>query len=392
MSMSVGRPVGPTAPIPNQTQVRVAPPVASEASAQPVSIPQHSKESFGRIGQTVVGKTSETVNPSQGGLQVKQGIDLADGCQLLELGQGLMSSPVVSEEFGKIAVETQTIVSSASDSSEIINNKPPISAVSGAQDLVPVLLTGGPIKPALVDIHTNDLFKDVIAQFKTKTLSEEDDPNQELAIELVNVLATKYGSIPYEVTKTIENLLQNMGSPDKLLQPHVQGLGGTEGAGDQSSGAAGHYVNSPMSSICQLLSNPNIDRSQVFANFSSLSELPDKNINPDLKPAFKAIITGVLQEIAFPESINQHSRSTCVAASVQISLALTNPVKYIQIMYDLVSSPQPAKAQAAPTKTPISRSSFRPTAGKASRATETPATRVIQKINFKSPRGNVIKV
>lgn len=99
MSTSIGRPVSPTFTTPVKSQVKVSPPVASEPSVQTPSPPLHTQESFSTARQSVVGKSTETVNPNQGGQQIKQGIDQVDGEQLMEQGQMLMESPILKQEF-----------------------------------------------------------------------------------------------------------------------------------------------------------------------------------------------------------------------------------------------------------------------------------------------------
>lgn len=99
MATPIGRPVSPTYTPATPPAARVAPP-ASTPPALETSKPVQTQESFGAARQSVVGKSTETVNPSQGGAQVKQGIDQVQPGQLLEQGQGLMESPVVKSEFG----------------------------------------------------------------------------------------------------------------------------------------------------------------------------------------------------------------------------------------------------------------------------------------------------
>jgi len=98
MATPIGRPVSPTYTPATPPAARVAPP-ASSSPALETSKPVQTQESFAAARQSVVGNSTETVNPSQGGAQVKQGIDQVEPGQLLEQGQGLMESPVVKAEF-----------------------------------------------------------------------------------------------------------------------------------------------------------------------------------------------------------------------------------------------------------------------------------------------------
>ena len=98
MATPIGRPVSPTYTPATPPAARVAPP-ASTPPALETSKPVQTQASFAAARQSVVGKSTETVNPSQGGAQVKQGIDQLEPGQLFEQGQGLMESPVVRQEF-----------------------------------------------------------------------------------------------------------------------------------------------------------------------------------------------------------------------------------------------------------------------------------------------------
>lgn len=108
MSMSIGRSVSPTYTAPTQTQPQVAQAAASNSAVQTPSQTQHTQASFGALGQTVVGKGSEMVNPSQGGQQVKQGIEQADGGQLLEQGQSLLEPPALQSEFSSVSAPQES--------------------------------------------------------------------------------------------------------------------------------------------------------------------------------------------------------------------------------------------------------------------------------------------
>ncbi|PIQ23933.1 hypothetical protein COW64_21655 [bacterium (Candidatus Blackallbacteria) CG18_big_fil_WC_8_21_14_2_50_49_26] len=107
MATPIGRPVSPTYIPASPPEARVAPPASSEPASE-TRKPVQTQESFGAARQSVVGKSTETVNPSQGGAQLKQGIEHGDGAQLLEQGQSLMESTVIQQEFS----DTSSTVSS----------------------------------------------------------------------------------------------------------------------------------------------------------------------------------------------------------------------------------------------------------------------------------------
>lgn len=101
--MSVGRPVGPTYSAPTPPSAQVVKPTTADPVAQEPSPAPNTQAAFGAARQSVVGKTAETVNPSHGGAQVKQGIEQTDGGALLEQGQSLLANAVVQSEFGSPA-------------------------------------------------------------------------------------------------------------------------------------------------------------------------------------------------------------------------------------------------------------------------------------------------
>ncbi|PIQ23137.1 hypothetical protein COW36_00230 [bacterium (Candidatus Blackallbacteria) CG17_big_fil_post_rev_8_21_14_2_50_48_46] len=105
----------------------------------------------------MVGKTTETVNPSQGGQQVKQGIDQADGGQLLEQGQSLMESPMIQREFGG--------VSSFSPQSVVVSDPSPTNRIEGLYQHA---------SQAIQALHSADSYNEAQAQLETalQTINE----------------------------------------------------------------------------------------------------------------------------------------------------------------------------------------------------------------------------
>lgn len=152
------------------------------------------------------------------------------------------------------------------------------------------------------------------------------------------------------VRNAITSLIKTMQFPEDsnelgpLTKPHIQGVGGTGGREEQGSGAAGHYVNSPLASIHQIVNNKAIDHGVVFKEIEKLSNRHGTaNLHDGVKGNnFGQFVSGVLQEVASPISINQHARSTCAAAVAQKKLAIESPQKYIELMTNLVSkTPDP---------------------------------------------------
>lgn len=108
MATPIGRSVSPTYMAPIQPQERVSQPISSEPSIQTLNKLSNTQASFSAARQSVVGKSTETVNPSQGGQQVRHGIEQGDGGQLLKQGQSLLESPRIKQEFGAVSSTPQT--------------------------------------------------------------------------------------------------------------------------------------------------------------------------------------------------------------------------------------------------------------------------------------------
>ena len=124
---------------------------------------------------------------------------------------------------------------------------------------------------------------------------------------------------------------------DELISAEAQGLGGDDlkPATDKVVGTSegGHYVNSILSSIREII-RENRFTPEVMEALKNLESAP---LHEDLKTQKTAIIRSALQDIAFPNSINQHSKGTCAPTTIQIMLALQQPERYLDVLTGLVS-------------------------------------------------------
>ena len=143
----------------------------------------------------------------------------------------------------------------------------------------------------------------------------------------------KYDKLSVEQKKALSAFLQQF-DPTELMAASVQGKQG-EAARSllTGSGEAGHYVNSLLNSLAQLIQTDRLSPDLLKA----VNDLATAELHPDLHDQRQALLSSSLQNIAFPEKINQHARGTCAAGAVEIMLAVEDPVLYVQIMQGLAS-------------------------------------------------------
>ena len=328
MATPIGRPVSPTYTAATPPAARVEQP-ASTPPALETSKPVQTQASFAAARQSVVGKSTETVNPSQGGAQVKQELASMDPHSLLVQGQKLMAIDTIAQEF--------------SSGTEVTDTKPKRSSVSGAQSVTAfghadlTVMSG-------VDDAIKTKYENVINTWKAEggnigNAGSLNTLTQALATKIFTELGIDSPSVELAaaVKNTFGSLVKTLGSAEALIQPQIQGLGGENGGEDQGSGAAGHYVNSPMSCIHHMIESRKEGAKDVLESVNTLLAVPSANLHGNLQADMPSIIRGTLQEVAFPETINQHARSTCAATTTQIQLAIETPQKYVNLVYDLVT-------------------------------------------------------
>lgn len=115
MATPIGRPVNPTYTAPAQQPVRVSP-SDSETAVNTPSKKQNTQESFNAARQSVVGKTTEIVNPSKGGEQIKLGISQTDDEQMQDQKLSLMEKSQIMQEFSELSSAQPSPTSQSSPS------------------------------------------------------------------------------------------------------------------------------------------------------------------------------------------------------------------------------------------------------------------------------------
>ncbi len=120
-----------------------------------------------------------------------------------------------------------------------------------------------------------------------------------------------------------------------LVLAEVQSEGGAEAVDGivTGTGVDGHYTSSMLHSLQGLIASKRLTPELLGA----LQQLQKAPLHADLEPQRLTLIRSTLQELAFPERIEQHSKGTCAPTTVQIVLALKDPVKYTQIVTALAS-------------------------------------------------------
>lgn len=184
--------------------------------------------------------------------------------------------------------------------------------------------------------HINSIITEVDAEIAAGTLdsSQRKQALLERLLPHLGVGGQQYANLPDEQQQSLMNFLMQYDIHD-LIGAQVQGSGGdATGEGVTGSGTTGHYVNSILSSVDQLLSTNRLT-GEVLAQMTAFQSA---ELHSDLEDQRTDLIRSTLQEIAFPESINQHARGTCAATVVQMMYAIHEPASYLQLMQGLASS------------------------------------------------------
>ncbi|MEZ0375043.1 MAG: hypothetical protein ACAI44_38510 [Candidatus Sericytochromatia bacterium] len=115
-----------------------------------------------------------------------------------------------------------------------------------------------------------------------------------------------------------------------LVLAEVQSEGGADAVEGivTGTGVDGHYTSSMLRSLQGLLASGRLTPELLTA----LDELSKAPLHAELAPQRLTLLRSTLQELAFPERIEQHSKGTCAPTTIQILLALKDPVKYTRIV------------------------------------------------------------
>lgn len=143
-----------------------------------------------------------------------------------------------------------------------------------------------------------------------------------------------YQNLPSEQKTALNAFLNRFEIPD-LIVSEVQFAGGADAIEGivTGTGVDGHYTNAMLNSLKGLLESQRLTPELL----SALEQLQTAPLHPELEPQRTSLLRSALQELAYPERIEQHSKGTCAPTTVQILLALKNPVQYLNILKDLAS-------------------------------------------------------
>jgi hypothetical protein len=143
-----------------------------------------------------------------------------------------------------------------------------------------------------------------------------------------------YQNLPPAQQTALNQFLTQFEMKD-LVVSEVQSEGGADAVDGivTGTGVDGHYTNSLLNSLKGLLESKRLSPELLTA----LENFQQAPLHPELAPQRMTLLRSALQELAFPERIEQHSKGTCAPTTVQILLALKNPVKYLEILKGLAS-------------------------------------------------------
>ena len=183
--------------------------------------------------------------------------------------------------------------------------------------------------------ETSDEILQAMALESVKNVKGTPDDKRDAMLKSVLPKLEGYEKLLPDDKNNLEIVLKKF-SLDDLIKDEIQGLGGEDGKTDMvvGSGVEGHYTNSILNSVSQLLKSDRLTSNVI----KSLEDMTAKQLVSDLDKQKSGLIRSMLQDIAFPDKINQHNRASCVATVGQIYLAVKDPDKYIQIVTSLATS------------------------------------------------------
>ncbi|PIQ23257.1 hypothetical protein COW36_18825 [bacterium (Candidatus Blackallbacteria) CG17_big_fil_post_rev_8_21_14_2_50_48_46] len=167
---------------------------------------------------------------------------------------------------------------------------------------------------------------------KTPVLSEQ--KSQMLTKLALRLGQEEFLNLPETVQSDVLRFLEKFELSDLVLA-EVQAEGGADVKEGivTGTGVDGHYTNSILFSLQGLISSHRLSP-QLLAALDKFREAP---LHESLTSQRMTLIRSALQELAFPEKIEQHSKGTCAPTTVQILLSLKNPELYLQLLADLAS-------------------------------------------------------
>lgn len=168
---------------------------------------------------------------------------------------------------------------------------------------------------------------------KSVTLAPNGKAIDDAERALKQMAGPAYTRLSSQEHKQLTELLAHL-DPAALQNASVQGAGSKDkGSALTGSGAGGHYVNSSLTSLAQLMQTGRLKPELLKA----LNTLATQKMEPALEPQRQALLESTLQNIAFPEKINQHARGSCASGALEIMLAIQKPEQYVGILQSLAS-------------------------------------------------------
>lgn len=174
----------------------------------------------------------------------------------------------------------------------------------------------------------------------------QDPPKIEDLAAVVGKMVENYPDINASKNEIIQFLTKVCGDDQKLFEKMFwadQSQNGVQGNGVVGSNT-GHYVNSIMASLDQLAATKRLTPELL----ESLNNFPEmNNMLAPLQNQRLSLIKSVLQNIAFPNTISQHSKGSCCYTTVEMLVAIKNPKQYVQFVADLAEHQAISKEQLA---------------------------------------------
>lgn len=168
---------------------------------------------------------------------------------------------------------------------------------------------------------------------KSVTLAPNGKAIDDAERSLKQMAGPAYTRLSSQERKQLSELLSHL-DPAALQNASIQGAGSKDKGGDLTgSGEGGHYVNSSLTSLAQLMQTGRLKPELLKA----LNTLATQKMEPKLEPQRQALLESTLQNIAFPEKINQHARGSCASGALEIMLANQKPAQYVGILQALAS-------------------------------------------------------
>lgn len=215
---------------------------------------------------------------------------------------------------------------------------PPLDPDRGIEK--PPLLNGSKRSPEKADQEVYQTYLSLQREVRDDLEKAQQTPDlsqhKSLILEkmLLRLGREAYQKLPDEQKAALVSFLNQFAFKDLVLA-EVQSEGGAEAVDGivTGTGVDGHYTGSMLRSLQGLLEAGRLSP-ELLQGFEQLNAAP---LHSELEPQRLTLMRSALQELAFPERIEQHSKGTCAPTTIQILLSLKNPVQYLRILQGLSS-------------------------------------------------------